>query len=147
MDRYSPLLLGDGQIEDSPGARARGGCCGRQPSQKLESIPIGRYGLYVVAKKKEHTMAKDDEELRRAPAGPQQKKKADVRVIGLPGERLDEAASLLACGFRDDPNFVDLFPGGRARSRALPPCSQPDCATPWASVTSTPRCEVWKVPP
>jgi hypothetical protein len=116
-------------------------------SQKLESIPIGRYGLYVVAKKKEHTMAKDDEELRRAPAGPQQKKKADVRVIGLPGERLDEAASLLACGFRDDPNFVDLFPGGRARSRALPPCSQPDCATPWASVTSTPRCEVWKVPP
>jgi GNAT superfamily N-acetyltransferase len=65
-------------------------------------------------------MAKHDEELRRAPAGSQQKKKTDVRVIGLPGERLDEAASLLACGSHDNPNFVDLFPEERARSRALP---------------------------
>ena len=65
-------------------------------------------------------MAKHYEEVRRVPAGPQQGKKAEVRVIGLPRVRLGEAANLLACSFHDNPNFKDLFPGERARSRALP---------------------------
>jgi GNAT superfamily N-acetyltransferase len=46
--------------------------------------------------------------------------KEEVRVIGLPGNRLDEAAGILACSFHTNPNFVDLFPDERARSRALP---------------------------
>jgi ribosomal protein S18 acetylase RimI-like enzyme len=43
-----------------------------------------------------------------------------VRVVELPGERLAEAASVLARAFHNNPNFVDLFPDPRARSRALP---------------------------
>jgi hypothetical protein len=42
----------------------------------------------------------------------------DVRVIELPGDRLAEAADLLARSFQDNPNFVDLFPDEGARSRA-----------------------------
>jgi hypothetical protein len=85
-------------------------------------------------------MAEHDEQVRRAPADPQQKKK-EVRVVGLPGERLGEAASLLARGFHDNPSFKDLFPGERVRSRASPTCSPPDCAAPWPSLMSTQRCE------
>ncbi len=46
--------------------------------------------------------------------------KAGVRVIDLRYEHLGEAAGLLARCFRANPNFVDLFPGSLARSRALP---------------------------
>lgn len=42
-----------------------------------------------------------------------------VRVVELPGERLAEAASVLARAFHDNPNFVDLFPNEGARSHAL----------------------------
>ncbi len=45
---------------------------------------------------------------------------ADVRVIELPGDRLAKAAGVLARSFHTNPNFVDLFPDERARSRALP---------------------------
>ena len=51
---------------------------------------------------------------------PQRQPKAEVRVTELPGGCLGEAAGLLARCFHDNPNFVDLFPEGRARSRALP---------------------------
>ena len=46
--------------------------------------------------------------------------KEGVRVIGLPGERLGEAAAVLARTFQDNPNFVDLFPDERVRARVLP---------------------------
>ncbi len=42
-----------------------------------------------------------------------------VRVIELPGERLEEAAGVLARSFQANPNFVHLFPDERARARAL----------------------------
>ena len=41
-------------------------------------------------------------------------------MIELPGDRLEEAAGVLARGFQDNPNFVDLFPEEEARARALP---------------------------
>lgn len=44
----------------------------------------------------------------------------DVRVIGLPGDRLAEAAGVLTRSFQDNPNFIDLFPDEEARARALP---------------------------
>ena len=44
----------------------------------------------------------------------------NFRVVGLPGERLREAAGVLARSFHTNPNFVDLFPEEGARSRALP---------------------------
>ncbi len=47
-------------------------------------------------------------------------KGADARVIELSAGRLDEAAAVLARAFQDNPNFVDLFPDAKARSRALP---------------------------
>jgi ribosomal protein S18 acetylase RimI-like enzyme len=49
---------------------------------------------------------------------------ADVRVIELPGDRLAEAADLLARSFQDNPNFVDLFPDEGARARVLPHVQQ-----------------------
>jgi len=45
---------------------------------------------------------------------------ADVRVIQLPGDRLAEAAGVLARSFHESPNLVHLFPHARARARALP---------------------------
>ena len=51
---------------------------------------------------------------------PQNGTKAGVRVIDLRYEHLGEAAGLLARCFHANPNFVDLFPGSLARSRALP---------------------------
>ena len=50
----------------------------------------------------------------------QRARRAEVRVIELSADRLDEAAAVLARAFRDNPNFVDLFPDGKARFRALP---------------------------
>lgn len=44
----------------------------------------------------------------------------DVRVIKLPANRLAEASAVLARGFAENPNFVDLFSDERARARALP---------------------------
>ena len=41
-------------------------------------------------------------------------------MIGLPGERLDEAAGVLARSYHDHPNFVDFFPDEKVRARALP---------------------------
>lgn len=49
---------------------------------------------------------------------------ADVQVIQLPGDRLAEAAGVLARSFHDSPNFVHLFPDARARTRALPRLQQ-----------------------
>jgi len=43
---------------------------------------------------------------------------ASVRVIELPGDRLAEAADLLARSFQANPNFVDLLPDGKVRARA-----------------------------
>jgi hypothetical protein len=43
----------------------------------------------------------------------------NLRVVGLPGERLREAAGVLARSFHTNPNFVDFFPDEVARSRAL----------------------------
>jgi ribosomal protein S18 acetylase RimI-like enzyme len=65
-------------------------------------------------------MAEPDEAVRRVSGDPREETKADVRVIRLPGERLGDAAGLLARCFHANPNFVDLFPGERARFRALP---------------------------
>ena len=48
--------------------------------------------------------------------------RADVCVIELPGDRVAEAASVLARTFHDNPNFVHLFPDERAR--ALPRLQQ-----------------------
>jgi ribosomal protein S18 acetylase RimI-like enzyme len=45
---------------------------------------------------------------------------AAVRVIELPGDRLAEAADVLARGVRDNPNFVDLFPDEKIRTRVVP---------------------------
>jgi hypothetical protein len=44
---------------------------------------------------------------------------ASVRVIEVPGDRLAEAADLLARSFQANPNLVDLFPSGKVRARAL----------------------------
>ena len=44
---------------------------------------------------------------------------ADLRVIELPEDRLYEAADVLTRSFLANPNFVDLFPDGEARPRAL----------------------------
>ena len=52
--------------------------------------------------------------------GPENRKSVEVRVAGLPAERQGEAACLLARCFLENPNFVDLFPDKRTRSRALP---------------------------
>ena len=60
----------------------------------------------------------------RSASNPSAKTKADVRVIDLPGDRLAEAASVLARSFHDNPNFVHLFPDERARARALPHLQQ-----------------------
>lgn len=43
-----------------------------------------------------------------------------VWVGKLSGHRVAEDAGVLARGFRDNPNFVDLFPDEEARARALP---------------------------
>jgi hypothetical protein len=43
-----------------------------------------------------------------------------VCVIGLPGNRLGEAAAVLACGFHNNRNFVELSPDERVRARPLP---------------------------
>ncbi len=81
---------------------------------------FGSTSTYGVARKEEHTI------IERGEAGPQisgylrEEAKADVRVIKLPEERLDEAAGLLARSFHQNPNFVDLFPDEGARSHALP---------------------------
>jgi ribosomal protein S18 acetylase RimI-like enzyme len=53
-------------------------------------------------------------------AGPGNGMDTEVRVTGLPAERLGEAAGLLAHCFRTNPNFVDLFPNERVRSHVLP---------------------------
>ena len=39
----------------------------------------------------------------------------DVRVIELPGDRLEEAVGVLTRSFHANPNFVDLFPDEGAR--------------------------------
>ena len=44
---------------------------------------------------------------------PQEATKENVSEIGLPRERLGEAAGFLARCFRANPNFVDLFPDER----------------------------------
>jgi ribosomal protein S18 acetylase RimI-like enzyme len=45
---------------------------------------------------------------------------ADGRIIELPGDRLAEAAGVLAHSYHDHPNFIDLFPEKGARTRVLP---------------------------
>ena len=65
-------------------------------------------------------MAQHDEAVRRGSRDPRKETKMDIRVIGLPGDRVDEAAGLLARSFHNNPNFVDLFPDERTRPRALP---------------------------
>ncbi len=65
-------------------------------------------------------MAEHDKAGRQTPGPQKEMKKAGVRVVGLPRERLGEAAGLLARSFHTNPNFVDLFPTEGARSRALP---------------------------
>ena len=57
---------------------------------------------------------------RLVPGNSQEGIKEEVRVIGLPGNRLGEAAGILARSFHTNPNFVDLFPDERARSHSLP---------------------------
>ncbi len=44
----------------------------------------------------------------------------EVRVSELASDWLDEAATLLARSFRDDPNFAYLFPEEEVRARVLP---------------------------
>jgi hypothetical protein len=60
-----------------------------------------------------------DETGSRMPGDPPKGKNVEVRAMGLPGDRPGEAAGLLARCFHNNPNFVDLFPDQRARSRAL----------------------------
>jgi GNAT superfamily N-acetyltransferase len=45
---------------------------------------------------------------------------ARFRVIELPGDRLSEAAGVLARSYHDHPNFIDFFPDEKVRARALP---------------------------
>ncbi len=52
--------------------------------------------------------------MRRAEAG------ESVRVIKLPGDRLSEAAGVLARSYQDHPNFIDFFPDEKVRAQALP---------------------------
>jgi hypothetical protein len=64
-------------------------------------------------------LVSDDKAPGEASGAPQRKQMTvDVRVIGLPGERLVEAAGLLARCFQSEPNFVNFFPEEGARSRA-----------------------------
>jgi GNAT superfamily N-acetyltransferase len=56
----------------------------------------------------------------RGASNPLVKMPGDVRVIQLPGDRLAEAAGVLARSFHDSPNLVHLFPDARARAGALP---------------------------
>jgi hypothetical protein len=58
-------------------------------SQKLESIPFRASRIYVVGSKKEQTMVEQDETWHKP-------RKENISVIGLPRERLGEAAELLA---------------------------------------------------
>jgi hypothetical protein len=60
-----------------------------------------------------------DETGSRMPGDPPKGKNVEVRAMGLPGDRPGEAAGLLARCFHNNPNFVDLFPDQRDRSRAL----------------------------
>ena len=45
---------------------------------------------------------------------------ADIRITGLSDDLLEEAAGVLARSFRENPNFVDLFPNEKVRVRVLP---------------------------
>ena len=65
-------------------------------------------------------MVEYDEAGRLIPSDSQKGMEEEVRLVGLPGNRLGEAAGVLARGFHANPNFVDLFPSEVARSRALP---------------------------
>src|SRR5215208_2213740 len=58
-------------------------------------------------------------ETRRQTADPEKGKMEEVRVTVVPAERPGEASRLLARCFYANPNFVDLFPSQRARSRVL----------------------------
>ncbi len=64
-------------------------------------------------------MVEPDEAKRQVFGDLREETKMDVRVIRLSGERLGEAAGLLARCFHANPNFVDLFPKERARSCTL----------------------------
>jgi hypothetical protein len=64
---------------------------------------------------------------------------ASVDVIELPGDRQPPPADLLAPSFQVNPNFVDLFPDGKVRARALVHVRKRAYATPSASGTSTRR--------
>src|SRR5918997_5767803 len=65
-------------------------------------------------------MAGQSEAGRRRSGGLLKETKRGVRVIRLPGRRLDEATDLLARCFHNNTSLVDHFPDGRARFRALP---------------------------
>jgi len=64
-------------------------------------------------------MIEQDETRHRVSGIPQKAMKENFSMIGLPRERLGEAAELLARCFYTNPNFIDLFPGQRAQSLAL----------------------------
>jgi hypothetical protein len=55
-------------------------------------------------------MFEQDKARQWASGAPQKATKETISVIGLPSERLGEAAGLLARCFRANSNFVDLFP-------------------------------------
>jgi ribosomal protein S18 acetylase RimI-like enzyme len=65
-------------------------------------------------------MVGHDEAGRLTPAGSREPTGEAVSVHGLPGERLEGAADLLARCFHANPNFVDLFADEGDRYRALP---------------------------
>jgi hypothetical protein len=65
-------------------------------------------------------MVEPDEAVQQVSGDPREETKVNVRVIRLPGERLGEAAGLLARCFHANANFADLFPADGARSRTLP---------------------------
>ena len=58
-------------------------------------------------------MVDEDKTQHRASCVPQKPTKQNFSVIGLPTERLGEAAGLLARCFRANPNFVDVSPDER----------------------------------
>jgi hypothetical protein len=72
-------------------------------------------------RKEEQTMVERGEVGSLIPGDSRKGIKEEVRVIGLPRERLGEAAAVLARAFHENPNFMDLFPDERVRARALGP--------------------------
>lgn len=93
------------------------GWLARQGNAEAAAPPIEEKGFRAL--RGGDDMNETSETIVRMSGGAPDLKEADARVIELSVDRLGEAATVLARAFQDTPNFVDLFPDARARSRAL----------------------------